>query len=644
MQKAAVFGHKNIKDAVLAYLQKNEILEIVLSPIAEKKSDGEISHELELAQLKASIDFLEAASGKKKSLIESFAPVKEIVNEEFLFQTVREFNWMEIVKAVDNIETELANLKNWENRLRAEMENLIPWQGLKVRLNQLTCTAKICAAAGACKTKDLEELKKKLERFSSALETKVVRSTREKTYLLIFHLLAEEKLLSDLLSKSNFEGAHLPVSERTPAEEISRLKKLLLQAEEGRKNHLDKIQTLLKHKLKLTYTYDYLFQKELENKALEKLLNTESAFMLTGWIPKKNFEKLKTNLLRVTPLCEVLAILPEKDEVPPTLIENPKIFYPFEFITRIFGLPTQAEMDPTAPLSFFYLLFFAMCLSDVGYGIILSIISCFLLRKLTLSEGGKKLLLLLFWGGIATIFAGVLTGSYFGIDLNTLPPQIGNVLKILQIIDPIKNPLNVLILSLALGVVQNLFGVFLAMVWKIKHREYLTAVLDHGLWIYFLLCLVFLIVAGGTGSSLFGLFYRLSIVGAVLLALTQGRNEPTLLKKAVLGILSLYRTTGYLGDTLSYSRLLALMMTTSIIGMVVNIIAGLTKNSIPILGYVIMIAVLIFGHAFNLIVSVLGAFIHAARLQLVEFFGKFYEGGGREFKPFRRETRYIIIR
>ncbi len=285
-----------------------------------------------------------------------------------------------------------------------------------------------------------------------------------------------------------------------------------------------------------------------------------------------------------------------------------------------------------------------MCLSDFGYGIILSIVSCYFLRKLTLSEGGKKLLLLLFWGGIATIFAGILTGSYFGIDLNALPPQIGNILKTLQIIDPIKNPLNVLIFSLMLGVIQNIFGVFLAMVWKIKNREYLAAALDYGLWIYFLLCLVFFVGASGAGSPLASLFGRLSIVGAALLALTQGRAEPTLLKKAIFGILSLYRTTSYLGDTLSYSRLLALMMTTSIIGMVVNIIAGLTKDSIPILGYVIMLAILVIGHTFNLVVSVLGAFIHSARLQLVEFFGKFYEGGGREFKPFRRETRYIIIR
>jgi len=128
-----------------------------------------------------------------------------------------------------------------------------------------------------------------------------------------------------------------------------------------------------------------------------------------------------------------------------------------------------------------------------------------------------------------------------------------------------------------------------------------------------------------------------------LLVLTQGRKEKLLVQKAFMGILSLYRTTSFLGDTLSYSRLLALMMTTSIIGMVINLIAGLTAG-IPYVGYIVMAAILVGGHIFNLVISVLSAFIHSARLQLVEFFSKFYTGSGREFKPMGYETKYVIIK
>ncbi len=640
MQKVAVLGHALVQNETLAYLQKNELLEITSVPFEGKKMEAEApSYELELAELESAIHLLDAVSGKKKSFIETFAPPRETVTEEIMAQAAKEFDWRAAVSKIKDAEAQLANLKNLEHGLLAEIETIAPWLNLKIKLSQLACIEKICLTAAASKLKDFGPLKNKLEKLSSAQHIEVVHSSKDKVYFLVFYLAAEAKTFHDLLSKSGLEKITLPVSDRTPAEEIDHIKKTLRKAREERENLLREIKSQLRHRSRLTYVYDHLFLENLERIAREKLAHTERTFFLTGWIPQAKFDRLKAGLHKVTPLVEVLAVRPEENEIPPALIENPKVFYPFELITRIFGLPAQHEIDPTGPLSFFYLLFFAMCLSDVGYGAILTVVSYYYLRTLTLSEGGKKLLLLLFWGGIATIFVGVLTGSYFGIETEQLPP----LLRQLQIIDPIKNPLNVLILSLILGVIQNLTGVAIAMYWKIKNHDYLNALLDDGLWIYFLLCLVLLVAAIGSGSPLNGLFGKLSIVGAVLLTLTQGRNEPTILKKTIFGLLSLYKTTAYLGDTLSYSRLLALMMTTSIIGMVVNIIAGLTKDSVPVLGYVFMVLILIVGHAFNLVVSVLGAFIHSTRLQLVEFFGKFYGNGGKAFRPFRRETKYVII-
>lgn len=640
MQKVALTGHQQSQDEVLSLLQKMEVMEISpLSPESSKIAEG-AELQTGLAEIKSAIDLLEKISGKKKSFIESFAPQKELIQEEFLEQTAREFDWRSLINKIKGDENKLANLKKLENTLGNELKTLSPWQELTVELSQLACRAKTCITAGSCKPKEYLFLKEKLGELSPALHIETVNITKEKIHLLIFHLAAEAKIINDLLSKINFEKASLPSVENTPASEIARIKNLLSKTREEQIQILKELKSLMRHKPALSRLYDYLSLKQLKKTAQEKSAYTQKTFLLTGWVPQKKFAFLKSSLQKVTPLCEVRTIQPEKNEVPPTLIKNSKVFYPFELITRIFGLPSQHEIDPTGPLSFFYLLFFAMCLSDVGYGVILSIVSFYYLRKLTLSEGGKKLLLLLFWGGIATVAAGILTGSYFGIESSYLPA----FLKRLQIIDPIKNPLNVLVLSLLLGVSQNLTGVAIAMYWKIKNREYITALLDYGLWIYFLLMLVFFAVAAGLGSPETRTFRELSVTGGILLVLTQGRHEPTLLKKAISGILSLYRTTSYLGDTLSYSRLLALMMTTSIIGMVVNIIAGLTKDSIPILGYVIMFAILIFGHALNFVVSVLGAFIHSTRLQLVEFFGKFYEGRGREFRPFGRETKYVMIK
>ena len=644
MQKVVLFGHQGLKAPLLHYLEKLAVLELSPLKVGAPQPAEEADLELELVELRSAIDFLETASGRKKGFIESFAPGKEIISEEFLLQSVREFDYKSTVKTVRDLEAELPNLKNLESRLKLEILQLTPWQDLKVKLNELTCTVHICVYPGVSKAKDFSGLRSKLGRFSSYLELKVVRQTKERTYFLLFFLAAEEKTLLDFLLKTEVEKAPLPNSPRTAEEEIEHLKGLLRSAQEEQHDLIDQAQALLKHLPQLNRAYDHLQLLNQKRKAEERIADTENAFWLTGWIPRKKLQQLRAGLAKLSPLIEVRPTPADEGEPPPTLIENPPVFYPFEIITRIFGLPKEQEIDPTAPLSFFYLFFFALCLSDVGYGIILSLVSYYLIKKLTLTEGGKKILLLLFWGGVLTVLVGVCTGSYFGLNLDTLPPALGGSLKALQIIDPIKSPLTVLIFSLACGVFQNLFGIALGMYWKIRSREYVSAVLDHGLWIYFLSCLVGLLVAGALKSPYYDQMAWLSISGAVLLFLTQGRSEPTLIRKMIFGLLSLYRTTGYLGDTLSYSRLLALMMTTSIIGMVVNIIAMLTKDSVPILGYVIMLLVLVLGHAFNLIVSVLGAFIHAARLQLVEFFGKFYEGGGREFRPLRRETKYILIK
>ena len=641
MQKVAIFGHAQAKTETLAILQKNEVLEVSPFPQLESRALEEPEWELDLTCVRSTIEYLDKVVGRKKSFIESFAPFKEVVEEETILSTAREFDWKEIVYRVESLETELSNLDGLERKLKEEIALLAPWEKVAVPLEQLSCSKRTCLIAGFCKTPAWPQLNHKMARFSSLLQIEVIDHDKEFTSLLIFHLPEEKHSLHDLLFKSGFEKVNLPSSKNTPAQEIIQAKEILRRTAKDRMAIRDELISLYKYRTQLTYMHDFFLQKSNEKVARQQMAHTRSAFILTGWVMANKLEKIKQGLPALT---EIRPIAPEQNEKAPTRLANAALFYPFELITRIFGLPAQNEIDPTGPLSFFYLLFFAMCLSDVGYGALLTILAYYYLRTLTLSEGGKKLLLLLLWGGIATIMAGVLTGSYFGLDLNLLPQPLGEFLKRLQVIDPIKNPLNVLILSLALGVFQNLTGIAVSFYWKIRSREYLSAWLDDALWFLFLSCLVSLVVTIGLGSPLTVTFRNLSIIGAILLTFTQGRSEKGIIKKFLFGLLSLYRTTSYLGDTLSYSRLLALMMTTSIIGMVVNIIAGLTKDSVPVLGYLFMAAILIVGHIFNLVVSTLGAFIHATRLQLVEFFGKFYAGSGREWKPFRRDTKYVIIR
>jgi V/A-type H+-transporting ATPase subunit I len=639
MAKVAVIGHLAVKEQVLKTLQRLGIIELIAPPADSLPAQESSALELELTELEFAINMLGTVSGRKKSFIESFAPYKEPVTAQVLESAVRESDWRGIVARLKDYEARLANLKKLASTLRTDIALLSPWQELDQPLDQLVNTDRCCFLTAVCKVKDLALIKARIAGLFPAALVEPVRTAKEKAFVLIVYPASTAALLRKLLQPLPLETVSLPATPRTPKAEIAQLQRLLVEAQDDQAKITGKIRELLRHQTSLTYVYDQLFQQHLSELAAQKLSRTEKTFALTGWIARGSLPQITAELERTSPLAAVQEVSPEKGETPPTLIRNHPVFYPFEMITRIFGLPAQHEIDPTGPLSFFYLFFFAVCLSDVGYGIMLAAAAYYYLRTLTLSEGGKKLLLLLFWGGIMTILVGIATGSYFSIDIKQLPP----LLQRLQIIDPIKNPLNVLLLSLAIGVFQNLTGIAVSFYWKVKNRDYLNAFCDDALWFFFLSVLVGYAVTSALAAPASGLFARLAMSGALLLLLTQGRSETGIIKKALFGLLSLYRTTSYLGDTLSYSRLLALMMTTSIIGLVVNIIASLVRDSVPVLGYLLMIVILVGGHIFNLVVSVLGAFIHAARLQLVEFFGKFYLGGGREFQPFRRQTRYVII-
>lgn len=646
MQKVLIVVDKDKNDSIVKSLHKAGIIEITkiqneLQTIQTSKED----HELVLAELSSAITFLEEASNKKKSFIESFAPSKQNIYQETMHNAVYGFDWKTLLKKIKEFESILSNLKNLENKLQADIEILSPWQGLKINLSFQTNLERFGVLFGVLKEKSLKEAINELITLTPYAQIEIISKKDNNLYVSVIFKASEEKIVSDLLIKKGVVKVLLPQQNLTVAQELNQLKSSLIDLYKERKEAQESIKLLVKYLPELKHVYDYFSLKKQEKEAKDYATSSKYLVFISGWVKETDLEKLKKSILKISSHADVIPISPNEGEIIPTSLENPKIFKPFEVITKIFGVPGAKEVDPTQALSLFYLLFFAICLSDVAYGLILSIVSYYLLKKLTLQEGGRNLLILLFWGGILSMGAGILTGSYFAIDLDSLPKSgLKNFILSLKIIDPIKSPLVLLIASLAVGVIQNIWGLLVGMYWKIKQKDYLSGLFDFGFWIYFLLALVFLLISKAAMPGYAELAKNMSILGATLLVLTQGRNEPGIIKKAISGILSLYRTTAFLGDTLSYSRLLALMMTTSIIGMVVNILAGLTSGSIPILGYVIMVLILVIGHAFNLIVSVLGAFVHSMRLQLVEFFGKFYEGSGREFKPFKQETKYVIIK
>lgn len=652
MQKLYILSHRALRNEVLSFLQKNELIEIknlqekMLPFTFEKAALPEIDYELTLAELNFAINFLTKIKGEKKGFIESFAPAKPLAKEEDVKSCFAEFAFKDIINKCKSIDSELANLKNLEEKLNSLYEKLRPWQEVRVKLSDLVDKDKICITLGKCPKKTFEEHSCKILRFSPDVHIEAVYESKTEVYSIILYLEKERETIEDLLKKSDFEKISLPQSERTPKEEMEYILILKKEIDENRNKNIIEALKLEKYKVKLMYAHDCLLSKKAAKEARDISGETKHTFFLEGWIRKRDFNLLTNGLREISKEIETYKVTPLPEEIPPVDIENPRFLRPLETVTKIYGLPKYKEIDPTPVLSGFFILFFGLCLGDAGYGITLSLVSALILRKIKLSFGAKNLLRLLFYGGIVSALVGALTGGWFGIDLNTLPPVLNwlaTPLTMIRLIDPVKNPLVMLVLALALGVIQVSVGIATKMFMSLRDGNYVDAILDEGLWLYFIAGLLScgLMMAGVIPQHNFIPYLPLS--GAIFLVLTQGRTQKNIFMKLGFGLLSLYKTVGLLSDVLSYSRILALGLATTVLAMVINLVGMMTKDSIPILGYVIMLAIFVFGHLFNIVINTLGAFIHSGRLQYVEFFSKFLEGGGKAFKPFRRETKYVSI-
>ncbi len=397
-----------------------------------------------------------------------------------------------------------------------------------------------------------------------------------------------------------------------------------------------------------------LAEKVLDHRRLEKLrieatlkgVDTEQVHILTFWSPAETLPNLRRVLSAHEDSVDLAEIAPEPDENPPVFLRNGAFAAPYEPLTLMYGAPTYGTVDPTPLMAPFFFLFFGMCFGDAGYGLILGAVLLFFFLKHRMSGPVRRYFIVLLGGALSTVLVGALTGSWMGdmIDAFSFLAPIRPLKNAVKILDPMNDPMTFLGISLALGFFQLIFGLCIALKECLKRRDYLGAFADKGGWILFLVGLAFYGLAR-SGLLPEGARTPMGAVagaGALILFLTQGRDKPSLFGKALSGLLSLYNVTAYLGDTLSYSRLLALGLSSAAIGMIVNLLCNLVVD-VPYVGFLIAAVIFLGGHLFSVAISILGAFIHSLRLQYVEFFSKFYEANGRAFEPLECRTQYVRL-
>lgn len=394
--------------------------------------------------------------------------------------------------------------------------------------------------------------------------------------------------------------------------------------------------TYEKYVADLRILYDVIELDIERAEAEEKFGKTDSTFVLEGWLPESVAKPTVDKVVESCPNVFVQLLAPEERDEPPTLVVNNKVVVPYEDITNMYSPPKYREIDPNPIMSIFYFLFFGIMIGDAAYGLVLAVAGLVIGMSKKFDTGLKKLALLVGMGGISAIIWGVIFGGYFSIDFGST--------KVALWFNPLDDPMTMLILSVILGCVQMVAGYLIKFVALCKEGKPFSAIFDAG---------SIIILFGALGCLAVNMFllktpiFALTVVTIVLAALGVGlilffggRNSKNVFGKAIGGFKGLYGLINLLSDVLSYCRLFGLCLASCAIGLAFNSLGNILFD-IPYVGYVIGVIILIPLHAFNLGIGVLSAYVHDARLQFLEFYGKFYEGGGRLFAPLGARTKYI---
>lgn len=587
-----------------------------------------------LAELKYCIEFFDRFERVKKNFIQQFAGGKVPLSESSFEEYGRLYDeGHRTYEQCRRLDEELSRLHNAEIRVHSTLKQLQPWAWLDVPLARISEKRAYCLVLCEIPVRAFDEVVEQLEEACYAVYVEHGPEGKRTVPAAIVCLAADRQHALDVLAEHGISPSQLPALDGTPAQEIRACGEELSRITDERARILGEVKLLLSERVKILSLYDNL-SLERERRLLERSCPaTRTAFAVEGWVRASDLPTLEKALTSRFGLVHIESRDPVEGEVPPVALENPGPVTPFEAVTEIYSMPRNGSVDPTFALAPFFFIFFGIALGDVGYGIGLTALSLLLLKKVKMAGLAKKLFTLLAMCGVSSVIVGALTGGWLG-NLVRIPPLWFN---------PMDNPMLMLGVSFALGVIHIYVGLGIKFCSNVKQGKLLDAIFDQGFWYVFLTGLLLLL--GGSGLKNGGLAAAgqwTAIAGAAGLILTQGRAHRNPIKCLGSGILSLYGVTGYLSDVLSYSRLLALGLASSVIAVVIDDMA-LRMLGIPFVGWIPMVLLLAIGHGFNLAINVVGSYVHSSRLQYVEFFSKFFEGGGRRFLPFRKTTRYIEV-
>ena len=539
-----------------------------------------------------------------------------------------------ICRQVKDLWKERESHKQAIDKLTVQISELKPWKGLSSPLKDIGSIRETELFIGTVPKKLKDKV---IADLSEAEGTyyEIVDEDKESIYILVMSYGQEAERTKELLRNSSFTKAILHGT-NTPSEEMNRLEGEIATQQANIGEIDKKLQELAPSLNELELTYDYLSNKKLRLASTENFVMTEKVNVIKGYVPSAKAEDFEEKVKEALGSVYYLELeeVDKDDTKTPILLKNSGFASTFESLTSMYALPQYNEVDPTPLLAPFYLIFFGMMAADIGYGLIMLIASLFVLKNFNLKESTRTFLKFFYYLSFSVIVWGFIYGSLFG-----------GIIPLPGLFDPAKDYNTLLVLSIAFGLIHIYFALGIKAYKLIKSGKPMDALYDVGFWylaltgsIVYLLNMVMTMPPIVKTVSL-----AVMVLGMLGIVATGGREAKSVVGRVGGGVYALYGISGYVGDFVSYSRLMALGLAGGFIAGAVNMMAGMVAQSGPI-GFIFAIIIFIFGQTFNLGLSLLGAYVHTIRLTFVEFFGKFYEGGGQSFNTFKSKPKYINLK
>ena len=665
MQRIYIYALIKYCKDILETLQRRGVVEIENMELEdsvffkEDTSPLQAQYQRSAATAGEALDILSRYAPQKKGLLSSFKGRERLSTDDYNRMVDNTQDTLRIAYDIISYQKNIDMNEAEKVKYEAQLEAIKPWLSLDVPMN-FTGTATTTAFIGKfSETKSSTDIMTQLAELIPEVEgidVEIISCDENQTCVFILAMKQDADRVSDALRRIGFEYPSYisPVAPKTREKQINKH----LSNRDGRILEAEKnIKACEKYYPDLEFLEDYFVMKTERYQAFDEITTSRNTFILSGYITERDAQELKTYLEEHFDAQVEL----EDSDTPdtPVVLKNNKFAEPTESVLASYSYPDRREADPTSVMAIFYYIFFGMMFSDAGYGMVMALACGILLMKFKNMETGlRRSMKMFFWCGVSTTIWGLLFGSFFGDAVSVIsntffhtpPPAIPGLVVPIWF-NPVTDPMQMLMFSFLLGIIHLFAGLAIMAYNDIKHKEYLAVLYDVVSWYLLvggaILALLSLDMMGNiAGFTLPPIFLTIggimAAIGAVLILLFSGRESKHPVKRFLKGVYGLYGATGYLSDILSYSRLLALGLATGVIAQVFNQIGSMMGSGV--IGIILFTLIFVIGHGLNIGINALGAYVHTNRLQFVEFFGKFYTGGGREFKPFKINTKHYTVK